>query len=80
MPPVDDIRVVMALKVRDEEDVIEHNLRYHHAQGVDFFIVTDNASIDRRPRSSDAGSRRPGWPGVIDEPRSNFFAAGSRSG
>ena len=42
-------RVVMALKVRDEEDVIESALRYHHAQGVDFFIVTDNGSTDRTP-------------------------------
>ena len=51
-----DLKVVMALKVRDEEDVIEHNLRYHRAQGVDFFIVTDNGSVDRTP-SSGAGSR-----------------------
>ena len=42
-------RVVMALKVRDEEDVIESVLRYHRAQGVDFFVVTDNASTDRTP-------------------------------
>ena len=42
-------RVVMALKVRDEEDVIESVLRYHRAQGVDFFIVTDNASTDGTP-------------------------------
>jgi hypothetical protein len=39
-------RVVMALKVRDEEDVIEAVLRYHRARGVDFFIVTDNGSTD----------------------------------
>src|SRR5436305_11412212 len=42
-------RVLMALKVRDEEDVIESVLRYHRAQGVDFFIVTDNGSSDRTP-------------------------------
>ena len=60
-------RVVMALKVRDEEDVIESVLRYHRAQGIDFFIVTDNASSDRTPeilgRWVDAGLAR-----VIDEP------------
>jgi hypothetical protein len=60
-------RVVMALKVRDEEDVIEANLRYHRAQGVDFFLITDNASTDRTPeilrRWVDAGLAR-----VIDEP------------
>jgi hypothetical protein len=60
-------RVVMALKVRDEEDVIESVLRYHSAQGVDFFIVTDNASTDRTPeilgRWVEAGRAR-----VISEP------------
>jgi hypothetical protein len=60
-------RVVMALKVRDEEDVIEAVLRYHRAQGVDFFVVTDNASTDRTPeilgRWVDSGLAR-----VISEP------------
>jgi Glycosyl transferase family 2 len=60
-------RVVMALKVRDEEDVIESVLRYHSAQRVDFFIVTDNASTDRTPeilgRWVEAGRAR-----VISEP------------
>lgn len=57
----------MALKVRDEEDVIEDVLRYHRAQGVDFFVVTDNASADRTPeilrRWVEAGLAH-----VIDEP------------
>jgi hypothetical protein len=60
-------RVVHALKVRDEEDVIESALRYHRAQGVDFFIVTDNGSTDGTPqilgRWVDAGLAR-----VISEP------------
>ena len=49
----------MTLKVRDEEDVIEDNLRFHHALGVDFFVVMDNGSVDRTPeilaRYEDAG-------------------------
>jgi hypothetical protein len=53
------MRLVMTLKVRDEEDVIEDNLRFHHALGVDFFIVMDNGSVDRTPeilgRYADAG-------------------------
>ena len=40
------MRLVMTLKVRDEEDILEQNLRFHHALGVDFFIVTDNGSVD----------------------------------
>ena len=36
----------MALKVRDEIDVIELNLRYHAGQGIEHFIVTDNGSTD----------------------------------
>jgi Glycosyl transferase family 2 len=40
------MRLVMAMKVRDEDDVLDANLRYHRAQGVDHFIVTDNGSTD----------------------------------
>ena len=36
----------MTLKVRDEADIIEYNLRYHRAQGVDLFVVADTGSTD----------------------------------
>jgi Glycosyl transferase family 2 len=36
----------MIFKVRDEADIIEENLRYHRAQGVDFFVVADTGSTD----------------------------------
>ena len=36
----------MSLLVRDERDVIEQNIRYHAAHGVDYFIITDNISVD----------------------------------
>ena len=53
--------------MRDEEDAIADVLRYHHAQGVDFFVVTDNGSKDRTlevlGRWADAGLLR-----VIQEP------------
>ena len=37
-------RVVMTLLVRNEQDVIVENILFHHRQGVDSFIVMDNAS------------------------------------
>ena len=43
------MKLVMTLKVRDEEDVLADNLRFHHALGVDFFVVTDNGSVDGTP-------------------------------
>jgi hypothetical protein len=36
----------MTLLVRDEEDILRENIEYHKSQGVDYFIVTDNASVD----------------------------------
>ena len=40
------MKLAMTLIVRNEADIIEDNLRYHRAQGVDFFIVLDNGSDD----------------------------------
>lgn len=36
----------MTLLVHNEVDIIEWNLRYHLAQGIDHFVVTDNLSSD----------------------------------
>ena len=41
--------LVMTLLVRDEQDIIAENIEFHKSQGVDFFIVTDNKSIDDTP-------------------------------
>ena len=66
------MKLVMAMKVRDEEDVLEANLRYHHAQGVDQFIVTDNGSTDGTReilrRYADDGLLR-----LIEEPSAEDF-------
>ena len=40
------MNLVMTLLVRDEEDIIETNIEYHLAQGVDLIIATDNKSVD----------------------------------
>jgi hypothetical protein len=39
----------MTLLVRDEEEMLEANLEYHFAQGVDFVIATDHGSSDATP-------------------------------
>jgi hypothetical protein len=44
------MKVVMTLLVRDEEDVLRSNIEFHRAQGVDFFIITDNKSEDSTPK------------------------------
>jgi hypothetical protein len=40
------MKLAMTLIVLNEADIIEDNLRYHRAQGVDFFIALDNGSTD----------------------------------
>jgi Glycosyl transferase family 2 len=72
-----DLKLAMALKVRDEEDVLEQNLRYHRAQGVDFFIVTDNASTDRTPEILERWVEA-GLATVIHEPGDDLAANGHK--
>ena len=40
------MRLAMTLLVRDGADILEDNLRYHRALGVDLFVVGDNGSTD----------------------------------
>lgn len=39
-------RIVMTLLVRDNGDLLRDNIDFHLAQGVDFFLITDNGSRD----------------------------------
>ena len=39
-------RLAMSLLVRDEADIVAENILYHAAQGVSYFVVTDNGSVD----------------------------------
>jgi Glycosyl transferase family 2 len=40
------MKLVMTLLVRNEADIVEANIEYHLAQGVDFVIATDHGSED----------------------------------
>lgn len=40
------IRLAMTILVKNESDIIEHNIRVHAALGVDCFAVMDNGSTD----------------------------------
>jgi hypothetical protein len=39
-------KITMTMLVRNEEDIIADTIRFHHALGVDSFIVMDNLSTD----------------------------------
>ncbi len=43
-------RLIMTLLVKNEEKVLEHNILFHKAMGVDAFIITDNDSTDSTPQ------------------------------
>ncbi|MEI8227704.1 MAG: glycosyltransferase family 2 protein [Planctomycetota bacterium] len=66
------MKIVMTLLVRDEEDILDHNLRYHLAQGVDFFIVMDHMSTDGTPEILDA-YRRAGVAEVIPQKHAGYL-------
>ena len=66
--------VVMTLLVRNEEDIIEANLEFHLARGVDRVIVTDNLSDDGT-RDMLASYERDGSALVIEETSDDFSQA-----
>lgn len=45
-PIINNPKVIMTLLVKNEEELLEMNLRFHKAMGVDGFIITDNNSTD----------------------------------
>jgi hypothetical protein len=60
--------VALLLLVRDEADIIADNIRFHQARGVDYFIITDNASLDgTRDLLADLSRNQNNFL-VIDEP------------
>ena len=65
------MRIVITLLVRDEQEIIEDNLNYHFARGVDHAIVTDNCSTDSTPDIL-ARYERQGRVTIINEPEDNY--------
>jgi glycosyltransferase involved in cell wall biosynthesis len=62
----------MTLLVKDEEDILEENLIFHKAMGVDKIIVTDNNSTDRTPEILQKYKDK-GWiVEIINEPSNDY--------
>ncbi len=57
---IENPKLIMTLLVKNEEDKLEENLRFHHAMGVDGFIITDNNSTDHTPEIIDRYKKK-GW-------------------
>lgn len=53
-------KLIMTLLVKNEEQLLAHNLEFHHAMGVDGFIITDNNSTDTTPQIIERYRQR-GW-------------------
>ena len=65
------MRLVMTLLVRDEADLLRTHLEHHLAQGVDFFLITDNGSLDATPAIAAAAVER-GLARLIYEPADTY--------
>ncbi|NOR87919.1 MAG: glycosyltransferase [Bacteroidales bacterium] len=65
------MKLLLTLLVRDEEDIIEENIRFHLNQGVDFIIVTDNNSVDSTPKILKSYEQK-GVLHIINEPQDDY--------
>ena len=68
------MKLFMTLLVRDEADILALNLEHHLAQGIDFFIVTDNGSVDATPEILQTYADR-GLLELIQEPSETYAQA-----
>ncbi len=55
-----DRQLIMTILAKNEEDILEENILFHKAMGVDGFIVTDNDSTDRTPEIIEKYKKK-GW-------------------
>ncbi|MGN0234446.1 MAG: glycosyltransferase family 2 protein [Bacteroidaceae bacterium] len=65
-------RLIMTLLVKNEADILEQNILFHKRMGVDWFIITDNASTDSTPQIIEKYVKK-GWVlQYIQEPASGY--------
>jgi hypothetical protein len=64
----------MTLLVRDAEPILRDNLEFHLSEGVDYFIITDNCSVDRTAGIAAEYVER-GCAELILEPQDDFSQA-----
>lgn len=69
-----DIKIIMTLLIRDNQDILEDNIEHHIRQGIDFFIITDNRSTDTSRSIAERYVAR-GIAEIIDESGENYNQA-----
>jgi hypothetical protein len=52
------MKLVMTLRARDEADVLDSNISFHLAAGVDFFVVIDHRSTDGTSKILESHARK----------------------
>lgn len=67
-------KLVMTLLVKNEQELLEDNIKFHLNHGVDFIIATDNASTDSTPEIL-AKYEKKGLLHIINEPSDAYEQA-----
>ena len=55
-----EVKLFMTLLVKNEEGMLEENLQFHKAMGVDGFIITDNNSTQTQLRTLSVNTNKKG--------------------
>lgn len=55
-----EVKLFMTLLVKNEEGMLEENLQFHKAMGVDGFIITDNITPQTQLRTLSVNTNKKG--------------------